>query len=167
MSRQFSIFVVFVTVPVLVAPSWADDGWRLPNLTSLKRDKKEPQAEKPDRIRAHLSDEPFTPGSSPLASMAREGQATHSPPRRDEPSVLNKLNEGTKDLFHSTLDTTKDAFARTKQALGKTKHVLMPWSLPKREVGGSSIFTPWWRPEKKPERPSSVKEFLALPRPGP
>ena len=163
MSRQVSILVVFVIVPALAAPSWADDGWHLPKLNPLQKTDK---AEQRERVRARLSDEASRPGGASLATFpGHEGQSEFSQ-HREKPSVLTKLNEGTKDLVEGTVDTTKNAFAKTKRALGKTTRLLMPWSNKKGKKGQSSIFTSWWRADEEPERPRSVKEFLALPRPG-
>lgn len=164
MSRRYSSLVIFLVLVLWTMPCRADRDWSLGKLNAFK---KQPRAD--ERIRASLSDEVAGENASTAAGDPRATSHSH------EPSVLTKVNQGTKALFSATWDKTKGAFDQTKKVLGKTKQVLMPWerneptthrSSRHRDKKDFSLFPSWWPGEKEKARPNSVKEFLALPRPG-
>lgn len=163
MSGRYSSLVIFLAFALWSAPCRGDKDWSLGSLNPFN---KQPRAG--ERVRASLSDE-----ASAESHAASRGPRTTS--HRQTPSMLAKVNQGTKALFSMTWDKTKETLGQTQKVLGKTKKVLTPWEWKKpatnhssraRDDNGYSLF-PSWRPgEKKETRPNSVKEFLALPRPG-
>ncbi|MFW6171142.1 MAG: hypothetical protein ACODAD_11675 [Planctomycetota bacterium] len=170
MSRRYSSLVIFLGLALWTAPCGAENDWSLGQLNPFKK-----RPGSGERIRASLSDKAAAESGSPAAdSRAASGglQATSQP--RD-PSMLTKVNRGTKALFSMTWDKTTETWVQTKQVLGKTKKVLMPWerkeptanhSSPQYGNRDSSLFPSWWPKKEEKKRPNSVKEFLSLPRPG-
>ncbi len=132
--------------------SAAAEGWSLSKLVPFQKS----LASK--RARASVSDDDRS-SWLPRMSLPSWGSKSGGPARRSEPSTLNKLNQGTKDF------------------VGKTKDVLMPWSKSSKKPTArpasakkSAAKTPWyksWIPQKKkPEKkPMSVSEFIGQDRP--
>lgn len=170
MSRRYSSLVIFLGLALGAAPCRADPDWRLGKLNPFK---KPPGAG--ERIRASLSDKAAAESHSPAANSPAASGGFHVTSQPREPSMLSKVNRGTKALFSMTWDKTTETWVQTKQVLGKTKRVLIPWerkettanhSSPHRDNRDSSLFPSWWPKKKEKKRPNSVKEFLSLPRPG-
>ncbi|MHB0955987.1 MAG: hypothetical protein ACYC0X_06350 [Pirellulaceae bacterium] len=141
-----SLVAIFFTTVAL-----ADDGWSVSKLNPFK--KSTPRK----RAHAQISDE--KPGLSwPKMSLPGLSSKPAAPKRKSEPSTLAKMNQSTKDAF------------------GKTKDVLMPWSKSskkpasrststKKPAKKPSIFTSWMTPKEKVKQPQTVTDFLKQDRP--
>ena len=159
MRRKSSSLVVFLVAAAWTAPCSADKDWTLSKLNPFQN---RPAAG--NRVQASLSDEASGDKTAPRTDKPSDEGLGHSTMDRSQPSLLTKVNRGTKAFFYNTWDNTKGALGQTKDALSKTTTILMPWTKTSKE-GDSWLVPSWWRDQQEPRRPRSVKEFLALPRP--
>lgn len=133
----------------------ADGGWKMPNLN--------PFASK-------------TATAAPPTSgwkMPKLWPKTLSAPKRkkNQPSTLSKMTNGTKSLFSKTADAvnpwddkpvpppkitgSNSIFTQQRQAAEK-----------KKEPSSSSVLpASWWGSDKNDGKPKSVNDFLSQPRP--
>jgi hypothetical protein len=149
MSRRTMVVVVSLLSIGLAGVVSADDGWSLSKLNPFKK------SPAPQRTRASVSDHATRSGTNHMNVppwTARPASTT----RRNEPSTLEKINQGTKDFF------------------GKTKEVLMPWSSSSkkpasragsRQPAKTSWFSSWFPEKKKEPEIRTVNDFLSLERP--
>ncbi len=150
MSKQISILMLVVIVAASAGLAHADNSWSLSKLNPFK---KKPTADA--RARASVSDEVTQRKGFPRMTMPTWASRSRTPERRKEPSTMDKISQGTKDLF------------------GKTKNVLMPWSSDSKKKKSRakasekpSFLTSWLPQKETPKRPKTVNDFLKQPRPG-
>ncbi len=162
-NRRLSILIITVIVIGLTAPSRADDGWSLSKLNPFKK-----KTSTSSRTHASVSDDGSKASGFPHVAMPDWGAASHAsrartPKPRKKPSTMTKLNQSTKDF------------------LGKTKDVLMPWSSSSKSSSSKkkksrtrstsrskkkTSFLTSWLPKKEPKpKPKTLKSFLGQRRP--
>ncbi len=153
MRRPCGIVVAGLIVLSIVSSSGATENWSLSKLVPFKK------SATSKRAHASVSDDSHSRGF-PKLPVPSWGSSSRSPKRSAEPSMLTKLNQGTKDAF------------------GKTKDVLMPWSKntkkPTTRPASSrskTNHTPWYKailPQREPAKKlNSVSDFIGQDRPGP
>ena len=154
MSKRFAIvpatgvFVVWVLMTV-ASPVLASDGWSMSSLNPFKK------ASTDNRARASYSDESVKPAGSSWLTQSRPSAASYAAKKKKEPSMFEKMSQGTSSFF------------------GKTKDVLMPWSKSSKKPSSSkshkpakkSFFSSWFPEKKQQKEPKTVKDFLAQDRP--
>jgi hypothetical protein len=150
---QFALTVFFMLAFAAVSAA-AESGWKFPNLNPFSSEKSSSSAK------------PAPKKSSSGLKWPFSGESEQKPKKPSEPSTWDKVSTGTKEFF------------------GKTKDTLMPWTKSDQKAGHDSVakrynvkksakkpekksfFTGWLSgEEEKPEKPKSVSEFLAQPRP--
>jgi hypothetical protein len=159
MRRRFAraiCLIAMLTIP-LSGSAAEGTGWKMPNLNPFAAKR---------RAAAHVSDSPTSGFHFPKLWPA-SGSAKKSLITKGQPSSWQRMTSGTKKFFSKTADAVNpwdDKPQPTKSITGSNS-VFTNNAAPKEPKSGSILPASWWTEEKQSDKPKSVNEFLARPRP--
>lgn len=147
--RSLSTILTVVFALATSAAFAEDSGWKLPNLNPFSSSPKRTKARVSDNSWMSMPKVPSMPGFKRGASRSRKQQ----------PSTMTKMTQGTKNFFSKTYDVLtpwdNNAPKKPPTRLGTRRK-------PDESEGG--LFS--WFGSDEPEEPQTVGDFLRQGRPG-
>jgi hypothetical protein len=150
----------------LGAPPAAADGWKLPSLNPFKEERRETSAYTPAAgYAAALEEEPPKSGFKlPSLKLPKFGGGPKPP---GQPTAMQRFGAGTKSFFSKTADALtpwdndKPETPQVRSTGVKRTYNGSPNAAPAQKKG---LFS-WFTKDDEPERPRTVNDFIAQPRP--
>lgn len=130
-------------------PVGAAEGWEMPSLNPFRSSSAAAPAAAQDDGGFKLPKLDLKPGSEKPARA-----------RSTEPSAWSKMTTGTKDFFGKSYDVLTPWDTEAEKAKSRREA-----SMGRKKVPKKSFLTSWMSDDPPPQKPKTVSQFLAQPRP--
>lgn len=155
--KILTIAVALLCCLVVASAVHGADGWKMPNLNPFAKKSGPPTS-------ARVSD---SGGLKMPKLWPSSGKTTTT---RKGPSTWQKVSSGTKSMMSKTADflnpfNDADDNPEPTQITGSNSYFSQVANQKQAEKKSSTFLPQWWSGEEEEQKPKTVTDFLALPRP--
>jgi hypothetical protein len=156
--KNLSIAIALLGPLVAASAVHAAEGWKMPNMNPFAKKSSPPTS-------ARVSD------SGGGWKMPKLWPSSGKPAARKGPSTWQKMTSGTKSMMSKTADVLNPFDDENDnpppvEITGSNTYFSQAANRKQAEKKSSTFLPSWWSGEEEEQKPKTVSDFLALPRPG-